>query len=555
MHPSTPFPPLPQPPERQRWRIALSTDQLAVVAGLYFACTSNGAFFAAVMAGRPWSAASSWGYAVALLLMLSALHVLLVALVAHRRVVTPLLAGLVVSSTVASYFMEKYGTYLDPTMLRNVIATDWPEARELLGTGLVVHAVLGAGLPLLLLSRVDVVERPWARAIVTRIALVAASAAALAACLLAVFQDFGPAMRNQHELRYLITPANYLYSAARVLAAASAETAAQRTPVGTDARLGAKEARRGKPLLFVVVVGETARATNWGLNGYARQTTPQLAALGVHNFKDVTACGTNTETSLPCMFAAVGRRDYDEKRIRGSESLLHVAARAGYDVRWIDNQSGCKGVCDGLPFQRPQRDTAPGLCDDDRCLDEALLQGLEEATRDVQGNRLVVLHMLGNHGPAYYRRYPPSFRRLTPTCDTPELRKCSREQIVNSYDNALMYTDHVLARAVRLLQSQAARYDTGLLYLSDHGESLGEKGLYLHGLPYMIAPAEQTRVPMVWWLSAGMAASAGLDQGCIQRQAARPWTHDALFHSALGLLGVQTAVYEPALDISAPCRS
>jgi lipid A ethanolaminephosphotransferase len=360
---------------------------------------------------------------------------------------------------------------------------------------------------------------------------------------------------------------------------------------------------------MVVVVGETARAANWGLSGYARQTTPMLAALMASNaggstqgssdlllnFNDVTACGTNTETSLPCMFSAIGRRDYDEHRIRTSESLLHVIHRAGVPVRWRDNQSGCKGVCDGLPVDALDKMTTPGLCADGRCFDEILLRDFDavvaqpRATQvttpvgasssttpaaisadasavgaanstaavpaSVGASRLIVLHMLGNHGPTYHKRYPASFGRFTPTCDTGELRQCSPASIVNAYDNALLYTDHVLAQLIQKLKSLQDRYDTAMVYVSDHGESLGERGLYLHGVPYAIAPKEQLKVPMVWWLSAGYLASAAIDGTCLTDQTSASWAHDNLFHTLLGLWRIRASEYDAKLDVQARCAS
>ena len=156
--------------------------------------------------------------------------------------------------------------------------------------------------------------------------------------------------------------------------------------------------------------------------------------------------------------------------------------------------------------------------------------------------------------PALFKRYPQAFRRYTPTCDTGDLKQCPREQIVNAYDNALLYTDHVLVKTIDFLESQSKRYDTALVYVSDHGESLGEKGLYLHGVPFAIAPDEQTKVPMTWWLSPGYTASFGLDTACLKREAARARTHDNLFHTTMGLLQVQSREYEPALDITRACR-
>jgi lipid A ethanolaminephosphotransferase len=221
---------------------------------------------------------------------------------------------------------------------------------------------------------------------------------------------------------------------------------------------------------------------------------------------------------------------------------------------WNDNQSGCKGVCTGVETMQPDPATLSDLCADGRCLDEALVESSRPLLRDSSGNLVLVLHQLGNHGPAYYRRYPQAFRRFVPTCDDEDLSHCSREQVTNSYDNALLYTDHVLGRTIDLLKEFEHDYDTAMLYVSDHGESLGENGLYLHGVPYAIAPQEQTQVPMVMWFSAGFAARNRLDLGCLRERAAQSASHDNLFHTVLGLLDVRTSVREDAMDLGTACR-
>jgi len=423
-----------------------------------------------------------------------------------------------------------------------------------------------------------VTERRWLTTLAFKLGSWALALALLVGAVLAVFQPLASLMRNQKELRYLVTPGNALWSLGVVVSEQVKGAAQPRQAIGLDAQAGERMLARTKtqtqtqtntqtqtrPLLVVMVVGETARAANWGLSGYARQTTPELAQLPVINFAQVTSCGTNTEVSLPCMFAPVGRRDYDEDRIRGSESLLHLLNRAGVAVHWLDNQSGCKGVCDGLSNTTVLALNPPGLCKDGRCLDEGLLVGLEQklveasaasSTRSATaGTQLLVLHQLGNHGPAYFRRYPPAFEKFTPTCQFDDLQRCSQAEIVNAYDNALLYTDHVLARLVKRLQAAAGEVDSVLLYVSDHGESLGENNLYLHGLPYRIAPEVQERVPMVMWLSAGAAANTGVDAACLQQRATKPATHDHLFHTLLSLLDVRTRLREPAWDLTEGCR-
>lgn len=541
--------------ERPRAALAITVEPLLLIAALFWTLAANGRFFAAALHGRSPGDAATWGFAAALAVGLVALHLLLLALVANRWTVKPLLAAMTVATAFATYYMQTYGVYLDPSMLRSTLHTDVDEARELLGWTLLPHLALYAALPLTLLARVRIVSRPWRSAAAVRGAWLLGALACAVAALVAVYQPLASLMRNHKEARYLITPANLLWSVASVAAADTRGAARPRTPIGLDAAPGPSWRTQRRARVLVLVVGETARAENWGLNGYARQTTPQLARLPLVSFADVTACGTDTETSVPCMFAPVGRRDYDAARIRSSESLLHVAARAGVQVHWRDNQTGCKGVCDTLPNDHVATLNPPGLCAQGRCLDEALLYDIDHRLGAARGTQLWVLHMLGNHGPSYFRRYPPAFARHQPACASDELQHCSREEIVNAYDNALLYTDHVLAALVAKLQAHAPQVDSAMLYVSDHGESLGEHGLFLHGVPYAIAPPQQTKVPMLLWTSDGFAHAAGLDTACLSRRAMRPASHDHLFHTVLGLLDVRTALHDPAWDLVAGCRS
>ncbi len=542
-------------PSPASWQFPATSDQLVLAAGVFWAAAVNRPFFAAAARAHGGADGMPWGLVLGLGLMLVSLHVLIAGLVSTRRSVKPVLAVLATVAASAMHFTQAYGTVLDPSMLRNVLRTDMAETRELLSWSLARDLLLYAAMPIAALLCVQVQQRPWRRALLSRGLLMGVALATFIGALMWQFQPLASLMRNQKELRYLITPANALWSLGNVLAADARGAAQPRRQIGLDAAPGPGWAQRSKPRLVVLVVGETARAANWGLNGYARQTTPRLAALPVLNFPDTTACGTSTEVSLPCMFAPVGRRNYDEATIRGSETLLHVLARAGVALHWRDNQSGCKGVCDGLPEEQVTPALAPGLCHGNRCWDEGLLIGLDERLQSVQGTQLLVLHMLGNHGPSYFRRYPPAFERFTPVCRNDELGRCSREEIVNAYDNAILYTDHVLATLIATLDRHAASVDSALLFVSDHGESLGEKGLYLHGVPYAIAPGEQTQVPMTMWWSAGFGGSAALDRACMQRRATQPAAHDHLFHTLLGLLDVKTALYEAPFDLSAGCRA
>ena len=549
------------PQSRRRWarRPTLSTEALALLGCAFMAVVFNARFWGAALDGRdPWSPAS-WRFAIGCSVLLTALGFAVVGSLCGRRTIRPLLSVLFIVCAVAAFFMQRYGVVIDPAMMRNALATDPREAGELMGMGL-LGALAAALVPISAVwwirLRAPVVGRTRLRALIVRIGWVLGALALAVAALLVVFQDLGSLMRNQRELRYTLVPGNVVYSLARALIGDARAAVATRAPSEPAVRV-ASPGRR--PTLFILVVGETVRSANFGLDGYARDTTPELRKRDVLNFPRTLACGTSTEVSLPCMFSPFGRDAYDPVEARRHDSLLHVLANAGMRVVWLDNQSGCKGVCDGLETQDLSKATVAGLCSDGRCFDEILLHGLEStlgepgATRDT----VIVMHQLGNHGPAYHRRYPAAFKRFEPACEKAELRDCSREQIVNAYDNAVLYTDHFLSRVIDFLQGRQDRFDVAMAYVSDHGESLGERGLYLHGMPRAVAPREQLEVPMLWWMPPQAARGMGMDPDCLrQRGAARtePASHDHLYHSVLGLLSIDTPTYKTDRDLFAGCR-
>ena len=536
-------------------RPAVHTETLLALTAAFVLLAGNGPFWRAALAGRPWTEPGTWLFAAAVFVALSSFYFAFTAAISTRQTVRPLLGLLLVVSAAAGYFMDRYAIYMDRAMLRNVLATNFSEAGELLGWGLAVHLLLSGVVPAALLWWPTLRRRPLRRAAAVRTAWLAGSLVVGVLSLLLVFADFASLMRNHREVRHLITPANIVASLAGNAWGHTGRPSQRRTVVGADASMAVPPAGR-RPTLFVLVVGETARAQNFSLNGYARVTNPQLARRDVINFPHATACGTSTEVSLPCMFSLFGRAHYDEEKIQTHESVLHVLARAGVKVLWRDNQSGCKTVCDGLPVEQLDHAADDALCPGGQCLDEILLRGMDQVLRDRAGNLVVVLHQLGSHGPAYFKRYPAAFKRFTPACETEDLRHCSPAEIVNAYDNTLLYTDYFLGKLIDFLEKAGTTHDTAMLYVSDHGESLGEKGLYLHGMPWRIAPDVQTHVPFVLWLSPGFQADGGVDASCLRARAGQQAvSHDHLFHSMLGLFGVHTQAYDPRLDLFAPCRA
>jgi lipid A ethanolaminephosphotransferase len=537
-------------------RPTLRVETLVALAALYMMALGNASWWSAVSAGRAAADPGTWLFLGACFVLLAAAHFVVMAVAATRWTVKPLLALLVVVTAVASYYMSSYNVLLDPPMLRNVTATDWREIRDLLSWRMAGYVALWSAAPLAVIAWVRIRPASVPRALLVRAGALGVALLLMVSSALLVSRDLTSLMRNHHEMRYRITPGNVVYSLARNAARDARAASGPRRVVGVDARRTGRVAPARRPTVLVLVLGETARAANFSMLGYERETNPELARLDLVAFSNVSACGTSTEVSVPCMFSPYGRKDYDETLIRDSEGLLHVLRRAGLAVWWRDNQSGCKGVCDapGVDYRKLDASLAPELCAGGECYDEILVRSLARDLEAVTGDTVIVLHMMGNHGPAYHLRYPPRFRRFQPDCRTAQLRDCSREAVVNSYDNAILYTDHVLAEAVKVLDRASGRLDTALLYVSDHGESLGETGLYLHGVPYRLAPSYQTRVPMLAWLSQPFRIQARVATDCLELKAAEPLSHDNLFHSVLGVLDVETSAYAAERDLFAGCR-
>ena len=481
------------------------------------------------------------------------------------HVFRPVATALLLVAAFNTHFMWQYGVVIDPTMLANVLHTDAKEVRDLLSWSMPGTVLLVAGLPLWALWRKPLaLRRPWSQAGLNLLGAVSALVLLVAAALLS-YQGLASLMRNHKDLRYMANPLNTVYAGARLAVDQLPRQVRPLQPVGEDAKLGASYAHQQRPPLLVLVIGETARAQNFGLNGYERNTTPGLARWQAQgdlvNFSHVSSCGTNTQVSLPCIFSPLTRAQGGDKTPE-HENLLDVLQRAGLAVLWVDNQSGCKGVCERVPHASANDHAVPSLCTGDECFDAAMLDGLDHRIEALDPQRrargvVLVLHQMGSHGPAYAHRAPEARKPFMPECRSVRLSDCAHQELVNAYDNSIAYTDHFLDETLHWLKARADRGtdDTGLIYVSDHGESLGENGLYLHGVPYAIAPSQQTRVPMVGWFSKGLQQRAGLSVGCLRARADQAISHDNIFHSVLGLMDVQTRIRQPALDALAPCAA
>jgi len=489
----------------------------------------------------------------------------LLSLLAWPRLIKGLLVVLLLSAGALAYFIGSYGIVFDPTMVVNMAQTDVRETRDLLSWRLLASIALLGALPAWwLLRRPAAPKQAWPKRLGGNVAAFALGIVAMVLLALSVFADLSSTMRNYKTIRYMVTPLNAVYSISSAALRRQAAPSGPPAVIGADARLLPRP-DGAKPPLLLLVVGETARAMNFSLNGYARPTNPELAKLPVLSLRQVSSCGTSTAASLPCMFSPLGRDAFGD--LKGTqENLLDVLQRAGLAVLWLDNQSGCKGLCDRVPNSftaKLPEGAAPlpaGLCDGEECFDESLLHELDKRIAALDPERVkrgvvLVMHQMGSHGPAYFKRSPPDLKPFQPECRSNALQQCPREQVVNGYDNTLVTTDRLLARSIAWLQTQSSRFDAGMFYVSDHGESLGENGLYLHGMPYAMAPAEQTHVPMVLWVPEGDGLAASLKPGCLAALRDKPASHDNLFHTAMGWVGARADVYKAEWDLLAACRS
>ncbi|MDP2257393.1 MAG: phosphoethanolamine--lipid A transferase [Polaromonas sp.] len=534
---------------RQLWIVVLTS--------LWIATVCNVALWRALARLPGLSAGQAATISVALALVIALATAGLLSLLAWRWTLKPVVTLFLVSAAFGAYFMMAYGVVIDPNMMVNTLQTDLRETRDLLNWSLAGTVMVLAVLPSFFLWRQKVRRTGMARQALSNALTLVAAGALLVVVTMLFFQSMASVMRNHTQVRYLINPLNSFYALGSVAAKPFQRNESIVLPLGQDATLGASYTAQSKPPLLLLVLGETARSGNFAINGYNRPTTPQLSQENIASQRNAWSCGTSTAASVPCMFSNFGRAAF-ESRPANSEGMLDVLQHAGLAVLWLDNQAGCKGVCDRVPNVSTLQLKVPGLCDGGECLDEVMLHGLDERIAALPAERrakgvVLVMHQMGGHGPAYYKRSPPAFKKFLPECTNNSLQNCERDALVNAYDNSIVYTDHLLASAIGWLKTQEARSAPAMLYLADHGESLGENNLYLHGMPYGVAPDVQKRVPWITWLSPEFEQRSKVTTACLKQQLDAPVSHDNYFHSVLGLMNVQTSVYKPALDIYAHC--
>jgi len=465
------------------------------------------------------------------------------------------IAMFILVSATAQYFIQNYGIILDRSMITNMLDTTASESWALITPQLIISLVLSGVLMAALVFYLRIKKSvPRWKSLLYRVASLMISVALIALVALLFYKDYASLFRNDKELIKSLSPSNSIAASWSWYVHHRLDNLPL-VRIGEDARQNPLMLTGAKNNLTILIVGETSRAENFSLSGYAKITNPLLANDGVIWFPHTHSCGTSTAVSVPCMFSNMPRAHYDEGLASHQEGLLDIIQRAGISVLWNDNDGGCKGACDRVPHRDMTGLNLPAMCINGECYDEVLFHQLDDDISQLKGNGVIVLHTIGSHGPTYYHRYPLSFRKFTPTCDTNQIQSCSREQLVNTYDNTILYVDYIVDKAIGILKAHQDRFTTSLVYLSDHGESLGESGAYLHGMPYAIAPDQQKHVPMLLWLSEDYKQRYAVDSHCLAHQAAtQAYSQDNLFSTMLGLTGVITKEYLPADDILTACR-
>lgn len=450
---------------------------LLSIISLWIAVIGNGALWQELyQLARLQSAKDVW-VAICMALMMWGALVALGALLAWRRSIKPVLIFLLIAAALGMHFMTSYGVVIDDTMMINVFQTDPRETRDLLNLRLLITVALVAGLPIVWLCFTPVQKTKWRRQLLRNALILIAGCALFVTAIALSFQGFSSLMRNHKHVRYLLNPLNSLYAIGQIATKPLRHGPQPLQAIGLDAKLGASYAAGNKPPLLMIVVGETARAANFSFSGYPRQTTPQLAALAQTEpfvyWKDAWSCGTNTAASLPCMFSHLGKEAFEDSKAR-YEGLLDVLQRAGLAVLWLDNQSGCKGTCDRVTNANTSRTKLPAYCSTGECHDLVMLHDLDARIAALPADKrakgvVIVLHQMGSHGPAYFKRAPPEFKKFQPECLTNNLSDCTKEQITNSYDNTLLYTDQLLVSSISWLKKQDKASRSAMIYVSDHG--------------------------------------------------------------------------------------
>lgn len=467
----------------------------------------------------------------------------------------PFFIFLLITSTLVSYSMFNYGIYVDYGMIENVFETNSGEAASYVSTHSILWLFAMGIVPSLLLLFTKLKRESWKDFFVWKSIGLLSSLIVIAIIAGLFYKDYVSFGRNNSHIKKMIIPTEYLASTVKYVNNTYIKQPIPYQELGLDAQLKPQVKTASKPTLLVFVLGETARVYNYQYYGYERETNAHTKPYSPIFFSDVQSCGTATAVSVPCMFSNMNRSNYDRDKAYNQDNVVDIMNRAGIHSIWREHDGGDKAVAHRIKEMTLVAKNSDPLCNNDVCYDTAMLENFEQDTHDLKQDSIIFYHISGSHGPTYFERYPEEHKKFTPDCARADIENCTKEQVVNTYDNTILYTDFFLSQAIQKLEKLTDKYNVALMYISDHGESLGENGVYLHGMPYSLAPKEQTHVPMIMWMSDGFAEQKGINQTCLRKAGKeQSFSQDNLFDSLLGLMDVQTKEYRENQDIFAPCR-
>ena len=522
----------------------ISTQSRAILLVVAFIMlTGNWSLFSRIVEIYPLTL-SNLPFLLSLAAFFTVLTAIFFLLICHGRATRWVLALFLVVASQAAYYMDQFGVVIDIVMIDNIMQTNQQEFVGLLSVNLAIRTLLLGIIPAWLVIKYCPVITNVGAKFISRLRLLGLLMLSLVVLIAPFTAGYTSFIREHKITRFYANPTYSTYSLIKYLS--QQISIAKVVPLKHIAQDVVKVGTLAKRTeLMILVVGETARADRFSLNGYHRETNPMLAKQDVLSLSNVSSCGTSTSVSVPCLFSALGRDGYDKEKALNQQNALDVLFENGVQILWRDNNSDSKGVATRMKYEDFKSPTLNPVCEGE-CRDIGMLSGLDKYIEARKGKDiLIVLHQMGNHGPEYYRRYPKEFEKFKPMCMTGELRDCSQQEIDNSYDNAILYTDYFLSNVIDLLKKYDDSHATAMLYVSDHGESLGEHGFYLHAAPYIIAPKEQTHVPAIVWM--GKHFDYKLDQ--LKPYKDYALSHDDVFCTLLLAFELNTKMCETKKDM------
>lgn len=535
-----------------RFRFTISTSTLIILMSLYFGFVLN-----IPVTGKLIALAANTGngyFAYSSPLLLSGAFAIIFSLFTWPFIAKPFYILLIFTSSMACFATLRYGVIFDYSMIENIFETNTSEAVSYVNLSSVGFSFAFGVLPSILIILIKFKRsEPLKVRVLKRIGVVVGAFLVISIIYITSYKEYASVGRNNAYLNQLIVPA-HIFNTVKYLDRTYLTEPLDYKLIGEDAEQ--VPASNDKPLMMVLIVGETARSSNIAYNGYQRNTNPYTEDKNIISFQNTSSCGTATAHSLPCMFSNMNRKGYSKQRANSQDNALDIIQRAGIQVLWKENDGGDKSVAKNINKVQITADQYPEYCDKMYCYDQAMLSNMDNEIRE-NGNKsqLFAFHIIGSHGPTYWKRYPKDKELFSPSCNQSDIENCTDEEIINVYDNTIAYTDFIISETIAKLESYRDKYNVALMYISDHGESLGENGLYLHGTPYALAPEGQTKIPWYIWMDSSFEQAYKINRQCLENKAKQGnYSHDNLFHTLIDFSGVKTTAVDNTMSLMTSCR-